>query len=175
MNVILRWPVMHESGGGQLFWIYVGGLVECCDGVVNASYFLCVARDGDEGGPKRVLRKYHFDFADPAGQRTRPHPMFHLQYPGTLPPDLTPELDDGHMDGWLEEPRLFCGPPSLAMVLHTAFREFPDEHTERIRKDGYWLGAILRRDQECIWRPFYEKCVSLMDDRKIVLDEAYGS
>ena len=175
MSVILRWPVIYGSDSGRVLWLYVGGLIESCSGVTNVSYFLCVAEDASNGNRKRVLRKYHFDFADPTGKRRRPHPVFHLQYPGTLPAGLEPELDDRHMDGWLEEPRVFCGPMSLALVLHMAFREFPDEDTERIRNDGTWLREILKRDQECIWRPFYEKCVSLIDNRKIVLDEAYDA
>ena len=30
------------------------------------------------------------------------------------------------------------------------------------------------RDQECLWRPFYEKCVSLIASDRVLLDEAYG-
>ena len=175
MSVLLQWPVLHEPSGGRILWLYVGGLIEQCGNVTNVSHFLCVAQDAPSGETKRILRKYHFDYADPAGKRRRPHPVFHLQYPGSLPPGLASELDDGHMDGWLDEPRVFYGPMSLALVLQMAFWEFPDEYTDRIRKDGYWLGKILRRDQECLWRPFHEGCASLIASNKIVLDEAYGT
>jgi hypothetical protein len=176
MSVLLKWKVRHDMGGGEVLWLYVGGRVDLAgDRMTNASYFLCVARDAAEGRARYVYRKYHFDYADPAGKRRRPHPVFHLQYPGTLPSELRSELDDRHMDGRFEEPRVFCGPMSLALVLHMAFREFPDRDTESLRKDGYWLSMILGRDQKCIWHPFYEKCVSLMVSNKIVLDEAYGA
>jgi len=174
MSVQLTWPVTHESGGGRILWLYVGGLIEWRKGVINASYFLCVAADVSGGSKKHVLRKYHFDYAAPVGTRNRPHPVFHLQYPGTLSSELAPELDDGHMDAYFEEPRVFCSPMSLALVMHMAFWEFPDECTDRVRKDGYWLNSILTRDQQCMWLPFHRKCVTLMNNRKILLDAAYG-
>ena len=72
MSVILRWPVIYGSDSGRVLWLYVGGLIESCSGVTNVSYFLCVAEDASNGNRKRVLRKYHFDFADPTGKRRRP-------------------------------------------------------------------------------------------------------
>jgi len=175
VDVLLSWPVLCDVSESTPFWIYVGGLVELDNSTISrASYFLCVARDGKQGERRKVLRKYHFDYAMPGACRDRPHPVFHLQYPGTLPRELRAEdLDDEHMDPWLGEPRIFYTPMSLALILHFAFREFPNNYTERIRKDGYWRG-ILRRDQERLLLPFFQTCVSLMErDKKVILDVAY--
>lgn len=176
MSALLNWRVQRDNGGGEVVWLYVGGRVDLSgDRVTNASYFLCVTGDAPERQARHIYRKYHFDYADPSGQRRRPHPVFHIQYPGTLPSELESELDDSHMDVAFKEPRVFCSPMSLALVLHIAFREFPDKDTERIRQDGYWLSQILGRDEEYVWKPFYEKCISLIADRKVVLDEAYDA
>jgi hypothetical protein len=173
MNVFLCWPVPHDSGFGDLLWVYVGGVIEIDeDKISQLSYCLCVAKDTTDNQPRRILRKYHFDYANPALKRRTPQPIFHLQYPGRIPPAMPGPLDDTHQDPALDEPRIFFVPMSLAMVLHIAFREFPDEFGERIRKDGYWLN-ILRDNQKALLEPFFQKCDGLIKAKRVVMDAMY--
>jgi hypothetical protein len=164
MGVYLRWQVTSEEHNH--FWIHVGGLIQVSDGAIdNMSYYLCVTRASDASDVQRHLRKYHFDYANPRVRAKRRSSVFHLQYPGKLPGELKgDDFDDEteeRMDAWLEEPRIFYLPMSLALLLHLAFREFPDQYTNRLCEDGEWQSIHVHRDQQCLILPYLEKCVEV--------------
>jgi hypothetical protein len=169
MGVYLRWQV--TSGEHSQFWMHVGGLIRVDDGVIdNMSYYLCVTRADQDSQKQRVLRKFHFDYASPRIRDQRRSSVFHLQYPGNLPPEMKGDDSDDRMeermDAWLEEPRIFYLPMSLALVLHLAFREFPDQYTNRLCEDGEWQSVHVHRDQKSLILPFMEKCVAIAADPK---------
>jgi len=175
MAILLNWRVVHRS---RSLRIDVGGKVDLVSqhshAINNLSYFFCVSEEGTGNAEtQKVLRKYHFDYTHPANPRNQPQPIFHLQHPGTLPNNLE-SLRIDHMDPWLEEPRLFCSPMSLAMLLHVIFREFPNRGTERLRQEGNWL-KILKRDQKQFLVPFYQKCLDIINQGQVVLDYSYES
>lgn len=170
-NSYLTWSVLHESGDGSVLRLHVGGLIQLLDNVIdNVSYCLCVADDEK----KRVLRKYHFDYANRAVRGARRSATFHLQYGGKPLPQMGAEYDHDHMDGWLEEPRMFFLPMSLSLVLHMAFREFPDEYTNRLCEEGEWRSIHVHRDQTCLIVPFLDKCLNIANDanKKLLWDAA---
>jgi len=167
MGVYLKWPVDLRGRRDDSSWIHVGGLMHVRDGVIdNMSHYLCVTRGEASSQRQRVLRKYHFDYASRDIRTQRRSSVFHLQYPGKLPPELKGGYDDGHLDSWLEEPRIFFMPMSLSLLLHLAFREFPNEYTNRLCEDGEWQSVHVHRDQTCLIVPFLETCVSVASDTK---------
>ena len=175
MRVFLSWQVAHKSLKDSGLQLCVGGNVEIEDSKFSqVSYSLCVSRNMQNEKRRYVLRKYHFDYANPSSHRRQPHPIFHLQYSGTLPQELRQKLDDTHQNPEFDEPRVFYTPVSLALVLHMAFREFPKETTERLRKDSGWR-RLLIRDQQELLSPFYQACINTISSKKIIMDEAYGA
>ena len=85
MRVWLNWSVLHGHKGGRALQLHVGGLLERTHAAIdNMSYCICVI---DEDGT-RVLRKYHFDYANPEIRAKRSSPTFHLQYSGSLPSEI---------------------------------------------------------------------------------------
>ena len=164
----LKWQVARGGNRHAPFWIHVGGVIGVNkDSVIdNMSYYLCVTRDKADSQKQRVLRKYHFDYASAESRAKRRSSVFHLQYGGKLSPEMQGEYEDGHMDVWLEEPRVFYLPMSLSLLLHMAFREFPDQYTKKICEDGEWRSIHVHRDQTHLIVPFLETCVSIAKDRK---------
>lgn len=169
MNAYFEWPVDHATSGKELL-IHIGGRIECQEGVINdITYFFAVSEN------KKVLRKYHFDYTNRNNPRRLPHPVFHLQLPGMLPPNMLQSgYDVNHLDPKLSEPRILYLPMSLALVMHMAFSEFKNENTDSIIKDGFWQG-IIRTDQDALWKKYMEKCINIINNKKLVYDEAYRS
>jgi hypothetical protein len=170
MGVYLSWNVLHESGDGGVLGLHVGGLIErkAAD-VDNMSYYLCISAEKKVGGRHRVLRKYHFDYASRDTRARRRSPAFHLQYGGKLSPNMRDGYQLDHMDTWLEEPRVFFLPMSLSLVLHMAFREFPDEYTNRLCEDSYWQSTV-RRDQKRLIQPYLQKCLGIVTKDGLLWD-----
>jgi len=121
------------------------------------------------GGQYTLLRKFHFDVAvgnKKVGGRLQRHPRFHLQYCGEMVPYMskmglrTGQLDQLHP--WLSEPRIFYTPMSLALMLDMSLREFPDPESAKFRSTGEWRG-IVREHESLMLRPFFQKCVQVID------------
>ena len=175
LSVYLPWsvPLVTYDDIGR---IHVGGVVCCQNGAIdNISYFLAVTRKNSSDGRHRVLRKYHFDYCNPGNSRRTPHPLFHLQMPGKLPPHMPREnYDVSQLNPELSEPRILYLPMSLSLVLHVAFSEFASDDTDNIRKDGRWRN-LIKRDQEALWKPYMEKCLEHIDHGRVIFDEAYAT
>lgn len=171
MQVFLRWEVLHTNG--DALDLHIGGLIQLENAVIdNATYYLCIAHGHTDQSRSRVLRKFHFDYANSSVRGTRQSSVFHLQYAGKLPSHLRDRYDDAHLDSWLEEPRIFFLPMSLSLIMHMAFREFPDEYTNRLCEDGEWRSVFVQRDQQSLVVPFLEKCLSDLNVGKKLLWEA---
>ncbi len=107
---------------------------------------------------KRLLRRFHFDYILPDSARRQPHPIFHLQYAGKLSPRLKRDgFEHDHMDPWLSEPRLFFIPMSLALLVNTVLKEFPDERTEKIIERPEWRN-LIRKNENLLLTPYFRCC-----------------
>lgn len=126
---------------------------------------------------KEIIRKFHFDYV-PENTATRtPHPIFHLQYPGKIPPHLQ-ELKHNHLECGLSEPRITFTPMSLALIINIIFKEFCNENTYRVMEDPAWRG-LIRRDENFLLAPFFERCNQLLShipaNKTFTFDICYGS
>jgi hypothetical protein len=168
----LKWTVAHDELNA-VYDIHVGGSGSCKGNILESvSYFFTITEEKD--GAHRVLRKFHFDYTCPANERRRPQPLFHLQFPGELPSWMEDDYKTDHLDPKLSEPRILYFPMSLSLVLHIAFTEFRDQYTDKIIKDGGWLG-LVKTDQEMLWKPYMETCLDHISKNRIILDEAYAT
>ena len=136
--------------------------------LTNVSYCLSVCRiqSTDPRARMTILRKFHFDVTvATTQQRRQEHPQCHLQYCGEMVPYMTTigcranQLDQMHPS--LSEPRILFSPMSLGLLIDMALHEFPDQNSAKFREDSYWRG-LLRKQEDLILRPFYEKCVEVI-------------
>ena len=170
------WDVKHE---GRDCRVYIGGTAHSSsDGINRLSYYICFCQ-GRESNTCSILRKFHFDYTSINEDAKRKHPYFHLQYGGKLSPALAKwGLSTEHIAPLrpeISEPRLFFMPISLALAFNIVLHEFPTEETEKFRKDGSWR-AIVRRNEESLLIPYYEKCLAgIRQPRKTLFDYAYVS
>jgi len=126
------------------------------------SYFLAI-RDNEPRA--RLLRKYHFDYTSPSTKRKQPHPIFHLQYAGELSPRLSAlDLDCTHLDSWLEVPRLFYTPMTLALLINMILKEFPNRENEKLIETSEWR-HLIRKNEDHFLAPYFEKCHSFISNR----------
>ncbi len=160
--------------------IFIGGhvleYVENC--ITDLSYYISLVDISSK--PRRVLRKYHFDYTcdgpDGCKKRRRNHPYFHLQYGGGLPggmkrrgiteenlSDLLPEIS---------EPRIACMPMSIALLFEMLFNEFPTKETEAIRSDAVWK-HIVCENQKAFLEEYYEKCLEIIRKPVRLSDHVY--
>jgi hypothetical protein len=143
--------------------------------ISNASYCIFVVEGTNE--PKKILRKFHFDYVTERGDQREPHPRFHLQYCGGLPPaaeslGITNDLMIP-LEPQIKGPRIFFNPMTLGLLMNMAFYEFPCDDTEKIRKSGEWQN-LVRQNERKILKPFYGKCATLAGrDNAIFFDEVY--
>lgn len=170
----LRWETI--GGDGRILYLAVGGILSVTNS--ELSYALCVAEDNAAGGAKeapgkrmRLLRKYHFD---QVLDGSRDKPRFHIQSPGTLWKDIESEIEDAHADPGFELPRLLYPPMSLALTLQTAFTEFRDDVTDRIREDNYWRSKIVHRDQTDLVLPYLNDSKEAIEQGTLLLDHYYA-
>lgn len=126
------------------------------------SYAFCVSRDGV------LLRKYHYDCEC---SRNGNKPLFHLQYGGKNLTSLSGYNTD-YLVSWLSEPRLHYMPTSLVLVLEQAFLEFPDDLTNKIRKDGYWKN-LLRNAQKELLVPYFIHCLNKIEKNECIYADCY--
>lgn len=136
----------------------------------SVSYCLsvCRLRPAHPSPRLSILRKFHFDVATAEkATRRQQHPRCHLQYCGSMLPLMRDlgctqgQLDQMHPK--LSEPRIFFQPMSLALLIDMAMREFPDDASKRFRQNHNWRG-LVRAQEALVLRPFYSKCVSVIDD-----------
>ncbi len=134
----------------------------------NVSYCLAVCKTPPS---LAILRKFHFDIvavAGPTQGRRQPHPRCHLQYGGTMIPEMVSmgirptQLVPLHPS--LSEPRIFSWPMSLALLFDLALREFPDARSRQFRGAPEWR-SIVRSHEAALLRPFFDKCLQLMRNR----------
>lgn len=140
--------------------------------ISNASYCIFVIEGTNE--PMKILRKFHFDYITERGDRREPHPRFHLQYCGGLPPAAeTLGITDALMkplEPDVDGPRIFFNPMTLGLLMNMAFYEFPCDDTEVIRKSGEWQN-LVRENEKQVLVPFYKRCAELAGNKKFVFFE----
>jgi hypothetical protein len=153
----------------------VSALIEVLkNSFANVTYCLSVCRIHTTSPSARltILRKFHFDVTVAsalAPHRLQQHPQCHLQYCGEMVPYMatvgcrSTQLEQMHP--WLSEPRFFFWPMSLALLIDMALHEFPDQDSAKFRSDSHWRG-LVRKQEELILCPFYEKCVEIIRDTK---------
>jgi hypothetical protein len=138
------------------------------------TYYLAVGKT--KRGKMQLIRKYHFDYALPDTTHRQPHPVFHLQYAGRAAPALK-ELNDEHLFVWLDEPRIYFMPMSLALLINLILKEFPDENNTKIRESGEWRG-LIRRNEDLLIKPYCDVCHAFIKGRKgselFINDFCYG-
>lgn len=202
-HYLCQWPILSHAGGSaqqcwyekhptdfqfSIYWDIDYGNQECrvflgaeihkavADGVVrNASYCICAVQGRQK--PKRVLRKFHFDYVTARRDQRAQHPRFHLQYCGGLPPALSAiGVTDELMKELIPEvegPRIFFGPMTLGLLMNMAFYEFPSDETDAIRKTGEWRNLVRENVME-ILVPYYKRCAELgRQDKVYFFDEVY--
>lgn len=156
------WSVLHT---GDIFDITVAGHMEIDkEGELTfLSYAFCVSRQ------KMILRKYHYDYECSKG---KDKPIFHMQYGGNPLPSSVGYEGVDYLVSWLSEPRLFYTPMSLVLVLDQAFLEFPDDDTERIRKDASWKGHVTAAQRE-ILAPYFTQCLKKIEKNERLYADCY--
>lgn len=165
----IHWDVEHC---GRLCRIFLGAEIHkktYGPTVKHASHCICIMEGRDL--PERILRKFHFDYVTERPDRRLPHPRFHLQYCGGLPPGLeklgvtkdliTPLLPE--VDG----PRIFFRPVTLGLLMNMAFHEFPCSDTDEIKKRGEWQN-LVRDNERDILGPYYRRCAELIGKTQVI-------
>ena len=118
--------------------IFLGALVEKIpkrNKILYMSYYVCIV-EGREP-PNKILRKFHFDYVSGGTRSKVPHPRFHLQYGGELPPGMTERgIKDEHIKLLLpkvKQPRILFTPVTIALLMNMLFYEFPTEDIKHVR------------------------------------------
>jgi hypothetical protein len=155
--------------------VFVGAIVRResnRDKILSMSHYMCVS-EGRES-VKRILRKFHFDYVAEGAHRNNMHPRFHLQYGGTLPaPMQACGVQDEHIEPLLpfvEGPRIFFWPMTIALLMNTVFYEFPTIETNEIRKTSEWV-SLVRKNERAVLVPFYELCSQFAGKNAFVFSE----
>lgn len=170
-----HWDVEYMSKDCRVF---LGALVirqSKKDKILRMSYYVCLVKGREP--PQQILRKFHFDYVTEAEKRKRPHPRFHLQYGGELPPGMRARgVVDDHVKPLLpkvEQPRIFFTPVTVALLMNMLFYEFRTDDTDEIKRTGEWRN-LVRESERVILKPFYNKCADLTGrDNAIFFDEVY--
>ncbi len=123
----------------------------------------------DEKEMNHLVKKFHIDFTSASNTGRPPlQPIFHLQSPGTLSPMLKDEgIKDDHLEPGLSEPRLHCGPTTLALIIDFLFREFGGDRTSslvRLTKKPEWK-KLIRKNENLVLKPYYKACSGFFQDR----------
>lgn len=147
--------------------VYLGGqILTSNDGKAYKllTYYFAVCEETSEG--KCLLKKIHFDYADPNLPAYPLHPVFHFQFPGELTPALQSQnYDDNHLAPWLSEPRVPFHPMTLALLLNLILTEFPDTDTKKVIKRPEWR-SLIRKNEELVLDPYYNKCSHFIEQRE---------
>jgi hypothetical protein len=153
---------------------FIGCIVSITDGTLltydqfSYSFGLCKL---DKNGKHQLVKKFHIDFTNsPETNRPPLHPVFHLQSPGELTPEMRQfEIEDAHLTPSISEPRLCCAPTSLALLTDFLLREFGGDYSSalyQITADPYWKG-LIHKNEELVLRPYFEACNGFFHDRSV--------
>lgn len=107
----------------------------------------------EKQGYKRVIARYHFDFANP-GQLG---PVFHLQFGGR---PVSRELY------WFPEisvPRIMHPPVDLILASEMVLANFYPDEFERLRREPEWR-SLVRTSEDNFQRSYYEDCRNCIAD-----------
>ncbi|OGU42196.1 MAG: hypothetical protein A2315_12005 [Ignavibacteria bacterium RIFOXYB2_FULL_35_12] len=110
------------------------------------------------------IRRFHFDYA--VKHLNQPGPIFHMQFPGRLSNYILKlgadcSAYDNRFESSLDIPRINYMPVTMAFLLDAIFNEFSSLITDKIRKDGKWLG-ILHANEIMVMKPHYENCFNIL-------------
>jgi hypothetical protein len=140
----------------------------------ECSFFLAVTEKDDRA---KLIRKFHFDYADKANPTLQNVPSFHLQYGGQPSPRMT-AMDTSKLDSWLSLPRLNLYPMNLALLLDMTFCEFRTKETNAIVESSEWRQLIFK-NEDFLSKNFYENIYSHLNSRHkidyLLRDFCYGN
>jgi len=104
--------------------------------------------------PKRVMCRYHFDYANP-GQAG---PLHHLQIGGTPQADECTWLFNG-----ISVPRLMFPPVDLILATEIIIANFFDYDVgRRLLKDPVWKNVVFQSQHEFL-EPYYRESLDVLD------------
>jgi hypothetical protein len=153
--------------------IYIGAQIN--DDYNPATYFFAIT----DTGKKRLLRKFHFDFANPSIPTNCPVPIYHLQYGGEMTPKMIEDqIEHEHLDTWLSVPRLAIAPVNITLLLDLLLNEIQTEETIKIVEDSYWRGLVYK-NEEFLFQPYYTSISNFFSGNRhsaslLVRDFLYG-
>lgn len=142
------------------------------------SYFLAIAGKNDD--EKKLIRKFHFDYALPTIATLQKVPIFHLQYGGKASPEMgNLGLCGDKLDGWLSLPRLNFAPINLALLLDTLLCEFRTVSTNEIVESSEWR-SLIYHNESFLLSSYFENIAAHIKSSKfnknsLVRDFYYGS
>jgi hypothetical protein len=155
--------------------IFLGAIVRKApkrNKILSTSHYISIVEGRQP--VRRILRKFHFDYVTEDEYRSGKHPRFHVQYGGQLPPAMKlMGVEDKHIDDlfpWVEGPRIFFWPMTLALLMNVAFYEFPTADTDTIRKTSEWL-SLVRENERAVLVPFYELCLQFAGKNEFIFSE----
>lgn len=130
-------------------------LLEACirKDFTEATYALSICENKTE--PKKLIRKFHFDYDPQTNSNPSKKPKYHLQYGGTATPkigDHRISIDEVHP--WLSVPRLVYAPINLALLLDYIFIEFPSKETNKITEKREWR-KLVKSNEETFLKSYY--------------------
>jgi hypothetical protein len=117
----------------------------------ECSYFIALTEKDDR---TKIIRKFHFDYADKTNSTLQNVPSFHLQYGGKASPHMK-EVNTEKLDSWLSLPRLNLYPMNLALLLDMAFCEFRTKETNAIVESSEWR-SLVYKNEIFLSKQFYE-------------------
>lgn len=130
----------------------------------QVTYYLVVGEFKSKKALKPCLRrKYHFDYD--MERNIKNHPVFHLQYGGTMSPGLN-EYSDSYnsvLYPALSEPRLLYTPMTLSILLNQVFGEFQCEDTRKIYEHDIWKD-IVKTNEETVLKPYFAQCTEFFNN-----------
>lgn len=115
---------------------------------------------------ERVMHRMHFDKAE-VGQQG---PKYHLQF-GGKPAE---EIELCWFPETIKLPRLVHAPMDLILTCQLIAANFYRETYATIKKKTYWIG-LVRHSQDHLLKNYYRKCLTNINDGKILLDELWNS
>jgi hypothetical protein len=140
------------------------------------SYLMAIA---DQDEDNNLIRKFHFDYANPIHKTNQPVPTFHLQYGGVVSDHLKDFANEGHLNQWLSVPRLCFSPINISILLDILLCEFYSIETETLIGDPDWR-TLIRKNEAFILKSYYGSIYehisaqSFEKEKKLLRDFLYG-
>jgi len=145
-------------------------------GFEECSYSLTIL---DKENEKKIIRKFHFDYALASIKTNQQVPSYHLQYGGKISSQMKQdELDDSKLDKWLSVPRLNFHPINLALLLDLMLCEFKTTESDKISQTSEWRALILK-NEKLISLHYYNSIASYLSSsaysqNRLLRDFCYG-